>query len=95
MTTIEVPADQLYRLAATLADLSGAARQTGIELSGAPAVGQGLQTTIEGFLGDHRTAAQALAGELQWLADTVGAVARSWAQLDHDLLSVERRTAAR
>jgi hypothetical protein len=92
MTTIEVPADQLYRLAATLEDLSRGAQQIGIELSGAPAVGVGLQVTIEGFLNDHRTAAQALAGELQWLGDMVGAVARSWAQLDHNLLSVERRT---
>jgi hypothetical protein len=90
-----VPADQLYRLGATLADLSRSAQQTGIELSGAPVVGRGLQATIEGFLGDHRTAAQALAGELQWLGDMVGAVARSWAQLDHNLLSVERRTDAR
>jgi hypothetical protein len=95
MTTIEVPADQLYRLASALEDLSRVAHQTGIDLSGVPAVGRDLQATVEGFLSDHRTAAQALFGELQWLGDTVGAVARSWAQLDHNLLSVERRTAAR
>jgi hypothetical protein len=92
MTTIEVPPDQLVALAATLADLSREAQQTGSDLSGAPAVGRDLQFTVEGFLGDHRTAAAALAGELQWLGTTVGAVARSWAQLDHDLLAADRRT---
>jgi hypothetical protein len=95
MTTIEVPPDQLFALAATLADLAREVQQTVLDLSGAPAVGRELQSTVEGFLGDHRTAAQALAGELQWLGTTVGAVARSWAQLDHSLLSVERRTADR
>jgi hypothetical protein len=95
MTTIEVPPDQLFQLAATLADLSRDAQQAGIDLVGVPTVGRDLQSTIEGFLGDHRTAAQALAGELLWLGNTVGAVARSWAQLDHNLLSVERRTEAR
>jgi hypothetical protein len=94
MTTIAVPADQVYRLAATLADLAGEAHQIGTDLAGTPQVARSLQATIEGFLGDHRTAAQALAGELHWLGVTIGAVARSWAQLDHNLLSVERRTSS-
>ena len=92
MTTIDVPADQLYRLAAALEDLAGVAHQLDTDLAGAPQVARSLQTTIEGFLGDHRTAAQALAGELHWLGDTIGAVASSWVRLDHYLLSLDRRT---
>jgi hypothetical protein len=87
MTTIDVPADRLYQLAATLADLAGLAHQLDADLAGAPQVGRSLQATIEGFLGDHRTAAQALAGELHWLADTIGAVARSWVLMDRRLLA--------
>ena len=51
-------------------------------------VGRTLQATIEGFLGDHRTAAGALAGRAAagWRT-TVGAVASSWVRLDHELLS--------
>jgi ubiquinone biosynthesis protein UbiJ len=92
MTTIDVPAGQLYQLAATLEDLADAAHQIEIDLAGAPQVARTLQATIEGFLGDHRTAAQALAGELHWLGDTVGAVASSWVRLDGHLLSLDRRT---
>ena len=91
MTTIDVPADQLYQLAATLAGLADVAHQVETGLGGAPQVARSLQATIEGFLGDHRTAAQALAGELHRLGDTIGAVANSWAQLDGHLLSLDRR----
>ena len=68
MTTIEVPADQLYALAATLAGPRRARRsQTGTTSPARPGSARDLQATVEGFLGDHRTAAQALAGELHWL----------------------------
>lgn len=87
MTTIDVPADQLYRLAATLEGLAAVAHELTTDLAGTPQVGRSLQVTIEGFLGDHRTAAQALAGELHWLGDTIGAVARSWVRLDRELLA--------
>jgi hypothetical protein len=94
MTTIEVSAAELYRLAATLEDLAAEAQQVGTDLSGTPQVGRTLQATIEGFLGDHRTAAGALAGELRWLANTIGAVASSWVRLDHELLSLQGRGSA-
>jgi len=87
MTTIDVPADQLYRLAAALEDLAGVAHQLDTGLAGAPPVARSLQATIEGFLGDHRTAARALAGQLHWLGDTIGAVARSWVRLDREVLA--------
>ena len=91
MTTIEVRADELYQLAATLGDLAREAHQIGIDLAGTPQVARSLQATVEGFLGDHRTAAQALSGELHWLGDTIGAVASAWAQLDRHLLPVQGR----
>jgi hypothetical protein len=91
MMPIEVPPDQLFRLAATMDDLAVEAHQIELDLAGTPQVGRGLEATIEGFLADHRTAAQALAGELQWLAVTIGAVASSWVRLDRNLLSWERR----
>ena len=87
MTTIDVPADQLYGLAAALENLAGVAHQLDTDLAGAPQVARSLQATIEGFLGDHRTAAQALAGELHWLGGTIGAVANSWVRLDRELLA--------
>jgi hypothetical protein len=95
MTPIDVPPDQLYRLAATIQDLSTEARQLELDLAGTPQVGRGLQATIEGFLADHRTAAQALSGELEWLAVTIGTVASSWVRLDRSLLSWERRGSGR
>jgi ABC-type transporter Mla subunit MlaD len=94
MTTIEVRADELYRLAATLVDLAGEAHQIGTDLAGTPQVAGSLQATIDGFLSDHRTAVQALTGELHWLGDTIGAVASAWVQLDRHLLSVQGRASA-
>jgi ABC-type transporter Mla subunit MlaD len=87
MTTIEVRADQIYRLADTLQNLAAETQQVSHDLDGTPSVDGGLQSAIEGFLTDHRTAAHALTGELRWLADTFGAVAGSWVQLDRYLLS--------
>ena len=87
MTTIEVRADQLFELADTLQSLAAETQQVSSDLAGTPSVDGGLQATIEGFLTDHRTAAHALTGELQWLATTIGTVARSWVQLDRYLLS--------
>ena len=70
MTTIEVRADRsCTRWPPRWQDLAREAQQIGRDLSGTPAVGRDLQATVEGFLGDHRTAAAALAGELQWLGD--------------------------
>jgi phage tail sheath protein FI len=94
MTTIQVRADQVYRLAATLEDLAVEAHQVGTDLAGTHQVAADLQATIEGFLANHRTAAQALAGELHWLGATIGAVASSWVRLDHFLLSVQGRASA-
>lgn len=94
MTTIEVRADQVYGLVATLEDLAQEAQQVGTDLAGTPQVAAALQATIEGFLADHRTAAQALAGELRWLGATIGVVASSWVRLDHYLLSVQDRAEA-
>jgi hypothetical protein len=94
MTTIEVPADRLYDMAGALQNLAAEMQQVSSDLAGTPRVDRGLQATIEGFLTDHRIAAHALTGELQWLATTIGAVASSWVEVDRYLLPGHDRASA-
>jgi hypothetical protein len=80
--TIEIVADEVRALAATLRDAAGEADVIGVRLDGTPPVGGTLQPSVEAFLECHRTAGIALAGELRWLGSTVAAVADSWVRLD-------------
>jgi hypothetical protein len=85
--SIEMPALEVHALADGLRSRAAEADEAQHRL-GAPAyVGGPLQPTVEAFLQSHRTAAQALAGELRWLGATIGAVADSWLALDGALLS--------
>ena len=85
--SIEMPAAEVYRLAATLRGAVGDAEEIGLRLRDVPRVGGGTDGAVEAFLESHRAAGRALAGELSWLGDTVAAVADSWLRLDGTLLS--------
>lgn len=93
--SIEVRAEEVYRLAATLRGAADGAGELGARLAGSPSVGRLLQGPVEGLLECHRAAARALAGELSWLGATVTSVADSWLQLDESLLAPLGRPAAR
>jgi hypothetical protein len=84
--TIDVPAAELYALADALRAQGEEAAGLPGRLSGVPPVGGSLQAPVETFLDAHRAGAEALAGELRWLGDTVGAVTDSWLGLDGSLL---------
>src|SRR5689334_7488836 len=86
-STIQVPAEEVYALAAGLRAQSGIAEEVLQRLPAHAGVGGPLQAAVEGFLECHRTAAEALRGELVWLGSTVAAVADSWLGLDGSLLS--------
>jgi hypothetical protein len=85
--TIQVPAEEVYALAAGLRAQSGVAEEAWVRLQVSNGVGGPLQAAVEGFLECHRTAAEALRGELLWLGDTVAAVADSWLGLDASMLA--------
>jgi hypothetical protein len=85
--TIEVPAAEVYALGAALRSAGGLAGEAGVRLAQPFAVSGPLQAALDGFLECHRTAATALAGELEWLGHTVAAVADSWLRLDAGLLA--------
>jgi hypothetical protein len=85
--TIEVPAAEVYALAAALSGQAGEADEIALRLGDCAAVGGPVQPAIDGFLACHRTAAVAVAGELRWLGGTVAAVADSWLGLDGSLLA--------
>ena len=53
------------------------------------------RAAVEAFLDSHRMAGRALAGELQWLGDTVAAVADSWLAFDGTVLAASGRARAR
>lgn len=84
--TIEVPAAEVYALGAALRSGGELAAETRLRLAQPAAVGGPLQPALEGFLECHRTAAGALAGELDWLGRTVAAVVDSWLGLDGSML---------
>ena len=83
---IEVPPAEVYALAGRLRDQAGLAGEIAARLPVPPAVGGPLQPVLVEFLFCSRTAASALAGELDWLGSTLAAVADSWLGLDRGLL---------
>jgi hypothetical protein len=89
--SIEMPALEVRALADGLRRRAAEADEAQHQLGAPSYVGGPLQPTVEAFLQSHRTAAQALAGELRWLGDTIAAVADSWLALDDTLLSRVKR----
>ncbi len=84
--SIEMPAAEVHQLAAILRGSAADADEIGARLHGAPRVDGPLHGPVAAFLDSHRAAGRALAGELEWLGTTVGAVADSWLRLDGVLL---------
>jgi hypothetical protein len=85
--TLRVPPDEVYALAAALAEQAYPAEDVAARLTAVPAVGGPLQPALEDLFTCHRTAARAVAGELRWLGTTLSAVADSWVRLDGTLLA--------
>jgi hypothetical protein len=92
--SIEMRALEVYSLADGLRTLAGEADEAKHRLSAPAAVGGPLQPAVEAFLASHRTAGQALAGELRWLGGTIRDVADSWLALDSSLLARVRQVRA-
>lgn len=92
--SIEMPAAEVRALAAVLRGSAGDADEIGMRLQGAPRVEGPLHGAVAAFLDSQRSAGRALAGELEWLGTTVGAVADSWLRLDGVLLPVRGWTSA-
>ncbi len=95
LMSIEVPPEEVHRLAATLRGAADGADELGARLASSPSVGRLLQSPVESLLDCHRAAARALAGELSWLGTTVASVADSWLHLDESLLAPLGRPAPR
>lgn len=93
--SIEIQAQEVYQLAATLRGAADGADELGARLASSPPVGRLLQTTVDALFESHRAAAHALAGELCWLAGTVSAAADSWLELDRSMLAPLGRPAPR
>lgn len=93
--SIEMPAAEVHALAGTLREVAAEAAQVAPRLDRVGDVGTPLQAAVEVFLDVQRLVGQALTGELEWLAGTVGAVADSWLDLDRALLDPDRGTRAR
>lgn len=90
--TIEMPAEEVYALAAVLAGEAATAEEAAARLPRyADGAGPDLEGATEEFLDCHRVAAGALAGELRRLGGTVSAVADSWLGLDEVLLAARGR----
>ena len=85
--SIEMPAHEVYGLANALRASAGTAQEVVVHLPEPGDVGHGLTSAVEAFLDSHRTAGRALEGELQWLGDTVAAVADSWLTFDGTVLA--------
>ncbi|GAA3155525.1 hypothetical protein GCM10010531_03480 [Blastococcus jejuensis] len=90
--TIEMPADEVYALAAVLRAEAETAQEAAARLPrDAAGAGPDLEGALEEFLDCHRVGAGALAGELRRLGGTVAAVADSWLGLDEVLLAARGR----
>jgi hypothetical protein len=89
--SIQMPALEVYALADALRNCAAEADEARHRLAASADIGGPLQSSVEAFLESHRTAGQALAGELRWLGQTVTAVADSWLALDAALLARVRR----
>jgi hypothetical protein len=92
---VEITVAEVLALAARVGAQAGLAGEVATRLAALPAVGGPLQPALSSFLTCHRTAAHALAGELDRLGATVAAVAASWAALDGSLLALPGRPAPR
>ena len=92
---IDVPPSEVYALAGRLRDQAGFVGEIAGRLGRAPAVGGPLQGALVEFFFCHRTAARALAGELDWLGSTIAAVVDSWLGLDRGLLPSAGRAVPR
>ncbi len=93
--TIEVPAAELYALAAVLRAGSARALESHGRLDADVAVGDALQDGVESFAESARIAAGALAGELGRLGSSVARTADSWLGLDGSVLPVRGEARAR
>ena len=82
-----MPAPEVHALAGALRGSAEEAERIPSWLDRVGDVGNALQPAAEAFLDSHRTAARAIAGELDWLGRTVAAVADSWPALDRALLA--------
>ena len=82
-----MPAVEVHALADGLRDRAAEADEAQLWLAGPADVGAPLQSEVEAFLLSHRTAGQAMAGELRRLGTTIAAVADSWLALDRSLLA--------
>ena len=91
LMSIQMPPAELHALAGTLCAAAADAAEIAPRLDRAGSVGEALQPAVEAFLDSHRAAGRALAGELDWLAATVAAVADSWVALDRGLLAARGR----
>jgi hypothetical protein len=91
--SIQMPATEVYALANSLRATVGTAEVVATRLDHPGDVGA-LQTAAEAFLDSHRVTGRALAGELQWLGDTVAAVADSWLGFDGTVLASYGRARA-
>ena len=92
--SIEMPATEVYGLANALRASARIAEEIAPRLGHPGDVGS-LRGAVEAFLESHRAAGRALAGELQWLGDTVAAVADSWIELDAVVVPTVGRASAR
>ena len=92
---IEVPPAEVYALAGDLRAQAEFAREIAGRLAGPPEVGGPLQPALVEFLFCHRTAAHALAGELDALGSAIAAAVDSWLGLDRGLLGSCGRAAPR
>ncbi|UOY01019.1 hypothetical protein [Blastococcus sp. PRF04-17] len=92
---VELPPIEVYGLANALRAAARVAEEIGPRLGSPGDVGEHLSAAVDNFLESHRTAGRALAGELQWLGDTVAAVADSWLRLDAAVVPAAGRADAR
>jgi hypothetical protein len=91
--SIQMPATEVYALGNMLRATVGTAEEITARLDDPGDVGA-LQTAAEAFLDSQRMTGRAVAGELQWLGDTVAAVADSWLGFDGTVLASYGRARA-
>ena len=85
--SIELTASEVYALANSLRGSAAAAAEIVTRLHVPGDVGPLLRAAVEAFVDSHRMAGRALEGELQWLGDTLAAVADSWLTFDARVLA--------
>lgn len=93
--TIEVPAVELYAVAATLRAGSERAVDARVWLDAPVDVGGDVQAGVASFAETARIAVVAVGGELDWLGRVLVQTADSWLGLDGSLLPVRGEVLAR